>query len=76
MLDENASESTCVFVEWNHIISSFIRKEIMKKNSHEGEGEKRLNMTLKLRYILEKHEEITLFFLLNHYGILYMSYNL
>ena len=49
MLDENASESTCVLVEWNHIISSFIRKEIMKKNSREGEGEKRLNMTLKLR---------------------------
>ena len=49
MLDENASESTCILVEWNHIISSFIRKEIMKKNSHEGEGEKRLNMTLKLR---------------------------
>ena len=33
MLDENASESTCVLVEWNHIISPFIRKEIMKKNS-------------------------------------------
>ena len=49
MLDENASESTCVLEEWNHIISSFIRKEIMKKNSHEGKGEKRLNMTLKLR---------------------------
>ena len=31
MIDENASESTCVLVEWNHIISSFIRKEIMKK---------------------------------------------
>ena len=49
MLDENASESTCVLVEWNHIISLFIRKDIMKKNSHEGEVEKRLNMTLKLR---------------------------
>ena len=49
MLVENASESTCVLVEWNHIISSFIRKEIMKKKHHEGEGEKRLNMILKLR---------------------------
>ena len=27
MLDENPSESTCVLVEWNHIISSFISKE-------------------------------------------------
>ena len=44
MLDKNASESTCVLVEWNHIISSFIRKEIMKKNSHEGEGEKILKI--------------------------------
>ena len=33
MLDENASESMCVLVEWNHIISSFIRKEIMKKKT-------------------------------------------
>ena len=33
MLDENASESTCVLVEWNHIISSFIRKEIIKKTA-------------------------------------------
>ena len=48
----------------------------MKKNSDEGEGEKRLNMTLKLRQILEKYGEITLFFLLNHYGILYIRYNL